>query len=397
MSALSKIGTDLCTWYVRTMAGLDQIDRLEKGELLLGARDLGVETGAVRRALAGLIQEESRCEPGVAPVLHAILFRLVFTCFGVGEELRRSFLDYWLTEDRLRKQGLFIAATLVSLALQNKHLLNPHSQTLAREWYVRQGVFKSDKLASWAPYCLQLAGYPDKAESRAREALDRRERNGSWGNDLKRTLGCAYALALSKLVSRQDLARTIDYLISRYGQGIITDIPLRCQTLRFFHLLDLVPEADLQRLHNLLTRFRKVFLSYSRIDTEVAEQVVSELEAQGFVVWIDRVGIAFGDEWPKKIADGINDSDVVLMLITQSSIQSAYCSREIIYALKKSKPLVALHVDQVPLPDEIDLMLGNIQRISMSDYREFPLLMREVGEGLNRAGAAPSRRRKDYL
>jgi hypothetical protein len=385
MSALSKIGIDLCTWYGETMARLDKIDKLEKCELLLCARDLEVETPAVRRALAGLLHEGRQSKPGDIPVVHAILFGLVFTRFGVGEELRQSFLEYWFTKGRFRKQGTFIAGALVNLALQNQHFLDPQVLSMAREWYMQQGVFRSDKLASWAPYCLQLAGYPGKAQFMAKEALGRRERDGSWGNDLKRTLGCAYALALSKLASQEDLAKTIDYLISRYWQGIIADIPLRSQTFKLFHILGLLPEGHLHRLFKLLTRFRNVFLSYSRIDLEVAEKVVAHLEEQGFVVWIDRTGIAFGDEWPKKIAAGINASEVILMLITKSSIQSDYCSREIIYALKKRKPLVALHVDQVPLPDEIDLMLGDIQRISMSDYTDFPVLMRDVGEGLNRA------------
>jgi hypothetical protein len=63
---------------------------------------------------------------------------------------------------------------------------------------------------------------------------------------------------------------------------------------------------------------------------------------------------------------------------------SDYCSKEILYALKKRKPILALHLDSTGLPDKIELMLGDIQRLSLPDYGDLPACLAAVDAGLQR-------------
>jgi hypothetical protein len=383
MIVLSEILNGLFKWYTKQLARLDEIERLEKCELLLCASDLGIDTSAIRRTLIGLLQEEERLKLEENPLLHSVLVLLVFTRFQIGEDHRRKFLEHWFGDEKFMKHGLFIGGTVVSLALQNQQIVNPTVVNYAREWFLTHKNLKSDKLVAWAPFCLQLAGYLNEAKTRAIEALGRREKNGSWGNDPKRSINCAYALVLSKLVSREDLINSIDYIISRYKQGIITELPFKAQMLRLFHVLGLVPLGPLTELRDFLTRSQRIFLSYSRIDMDAADKIVTHLEKHGFNIWIDR-DMTLGEDWPKKLASEINASDGVLMLISNNSLNSDYCLKEIVFALKKKKPVVAIHLDRTILPDKIDFMLGDIQRISMTDYINFDTFIRELENGLKR-------------
>lgn len=127
-----------------------------------------------------------------------------------------------------------------------------------------------------------------------------------------------------------------------------------------------------------------VFISYSRKDIEKAESIRRLLEGLGFNVWLDSVGIAAGEEWPTKLAEAINECDVVLMLISKSSVASEYCLKEIIFAKKKNKPIVGLRLDDAVLPDRIEFMLGDVQQITLEEPDRLESIANELSDGLRR-------------
>ena len=130
------------------------------------------------------------------------------------------------------------------------------------------------------------------------------------------------------------------------------------------------------------SKIGNVFISYSRKDIEKAERLRRLLEGLGFNVWLDLVGIAAGEEWPTKLAEAINDSDVVLMLISQASVASEYCLKEILFAKKKSKPIIGLRLDDATLPDQIEFMLGDVQQVALPEDQKIEGVMGKLSEGL---------------
>jgi len=382
--SIRGVTEDLCVWYAEIMPGLERRNPLDQYELLLCASDLRIDSPAIRRSLTSLLRQAQREEPSDIPILHSIVRLLVFTRFGVGEEARRTFLHYWVNSGEFRSQGLFVAAAFVSLALMNQTFLTPEASESVRKWYLKHKRLKSDMLASWAPFCLQMAGHRTEARTRALESLSRRQRDGSWGQERKRTIACAYALALSGVVSSEELDASIEYIASRFAQGIITELSLRCQLLRLLCVMCSLTDDQLRRLRDRLGKAQTVFVSYSRKDMETADRLVEYLEDRGYMMWIDRSRIGLGDEWPERLAAGVNACETVLMLISESALNSDYCSKEILYAIKKRKPVVAAHLDRTPLPDKIDLMLGNIQRPTAPDYLDFEEFLCAVDQGLQR-------------
>lgn len=151
--------------------------------------------------------------------------------------------------------------------------------------------------------------------------------------------------------------------------------------------IDEFTEQVTRRLRAVLaeTYFSKignVFISYSRKDIEKAHQVRSLLEGLRFNVWLDLVGIAAGEEWPTKLAEAITEADVVLMLISQASVASEYCLKEIIFAKKKNKPIVGLRLDDALLPDRIEFMLGDVQQILLGGDGKIESVMAQLTDGL---------------
>lgn len=154
-----------------------------------------------------------------------------------------------------------------------------------------------------------------------------------------------------------------------------------------YYSIEQFKEAVTQRLRYVLTeayftKIGNVFISYSRKDLEMAERLRRLLEGLWFNVWLDLVGIAAGDEWPTKLAEAINESDVVLMLISQPSVSSEYCLKEIIFAKKKNKPIVGLRLDDVLLPDKIEFMLGDVQQVLLTGDQKIEGVMGQLSDGL---------------
>lgn len=68
----------------------------------------------------------------------------------------------------------------------------------------------------------------------------------------------------------------------------------------------------------------RVFLSYSAKDKSVATQIVSALRAAGYTVWHDDSAIRPGDNLIKKIEEGIEESDAIIILLSESYLSSRW-------------------------------------------------------------------------
>ena len=55
----------------------------------------------------------------------------------------------------------------------------------------------------------------------------------------------------------------------------------------------------------------KVFISYSRKDSAIADQMVADLEGRSFEVIIDRRDLPYGEEWEAELAGFIRRADTV--------------------------------------------------------------------------------------
>ena len=103
----------------------------------------------------------------------------------------------------------------------------------------------------------------------------------------------------------------------------------------------------------------KLFISYSRSDSEIADALVASLLARGFDVTIDTRSLPFGEKWQAELAEFIRTSDTVIWLISDHSIQSHWVNWELDEVARRNKRLVPVLVGDTPR-DKLPRQLGDI-------------------------------------
>jgi TIR domain len=77
----------------------------------------------------------------------------------------------------------------------------------------------------------------------------------------------------------------------------------------------------------------QVFISHSSKDTTIARQLAHLLSEAGLNVWIPEDEILPGDNWAKKIGQALEESDLMVVLVTPQAFESEWLKEEIQYAL----------------------------------------------------------------
>ena len=86
----------------------------------------------------------------------------------------------------------------------------------------------------------------------------------------------------------------------------------------------------------------KVFISYSRKETEFAKRLTEELQKSELDFWIDWEGIPSTVDWWREIEKAIEEADAFFFLLSPDSAKSAVCGKEIDHAVKNGKRLIPL-------------------------------------------------------
>jgi hypothetical protein len=113
-----------------------------------------------------------------------------------------------------------------------------------------------------------------------------------------------------------------------------------------------------------------LFISYKRDDKLAVIPIVTRLK-KGFYfdVWIDYDSIPGGAEWRRKIREGIEKADVVLLMLTPDACASEYVKEEIDYAKEQTKEqnhwIIPL---QIKPASEADLRNLGVEHINYIDF-----------------------------
>lgn len=103
----------------------------------------------------------------------------------------------------------------------------------------------------------------------------------------------------------------------------------------------------------------RVFLSYSRRDTPIADRMVLDLEARGLDVEIDRRDLPYGEEWQVELGKFIHTSDTIVWLASEASVGSSWVKWELGEAQRLNKRLLPVRVGPL-LPEDLPEALGRI-------------------------------------
>ena len=100
-------------------------------------------------------------------------------------------------------------------------------------------------------------------------------------------------------------------------------------------------------------------MCYAHRDAETVYADLVALDEHGIKIWYDE-GIPAGSSWRGEIAAAIKGAERLLYFISDASLHSKHCLREVDYALTHDIEIVPIYLEEVSLPGELDLVLNRV-------------------------------------
>lgn len=131
----------------------------------------------------------------------------------------------------------------------------------------------------------------------------------------------------------------------------------------------------------------KVFISYASQDAAVAEQVVTALRQAGIDIWYDKQEIAPGENWGERIAEGLKQSDSMVLLMSPDALHSSRVGWDLDYALGEptySNRLITVLVggeDQFP-EQKIPWILRRLKMVRLAGSGAGPEDLSKIAEAI---------------
>ena len=128
------------------------------------------------------------------------------------------------------------------------------------------------------------------------------------------------------------------------------------------------------------SRETRIFISYSREDSDFAEHLRDDLIAGGYEAYLDKHDIRPGEPWQERLSALITRADMVVFCLSPDFVGSEICDWEVNEAERIGKRLLPVVVTE-PDPDKVPGRLKRLNYIFMRDEIEF-------SDGLNKLETA---------
>jgi TolB-like protein/tetratricopeptide (TPR) repeat protein len=113
------------------------------------------------------------------------------------------------------------------------------------------------------------------------------------------------------------------------------------------------------------TNRRTVFISYASQDAAVANDIVGVLESAGVACWIAPRDVVPGALYAGEIVRAINESSLVVLVLSAQSVASAHVGKELERASSKGRRIITLRTDAAVLPHAFEYFLSESQWIEV--------------------------------
>lgn len=105
-----------------------------------------------------------------------------------------------------------------------------------------------------------------------------------------------------------------------------------------------------------------VFVCYAHSDSKNVYSDLIELNNNKIHIWYDE-GITAGSSWRAEIATAIKGAKRFLYFISEASLHSTHCLREVDFALNNDVEIVPVYLDDSKLPGELELVLNRVHAL----------------------------------
>ena len=98
---------------------------------------------------------------------------------------------------------------------------------------------------------------------------------------------------------------------------------------------------------------KNLMISYSRQQTPFVDRFYDDLQRSGYTLWLDYHSLVPAQPWYQQIEKGVLGADVVILVVSQSSIFSKNVEPEWRLALEHKKRIILAVFEATPLPPEL--------------------------------------------
>ena len=105
-----------------------------------------------------------------------------------------------------------------------------------------------------------------------------------------------------------------------------------------------------------------IFVCYAHEDSDTVYPEMAWLCEQGLNLWYDE-GISAGKNWRAAIGDSLLGASHVLFYISERSLKSDHCNREINLALDESKDVIPIYLEDVELTSDLKVGLSRVHAL----------------------------------
>lgn len=127
-----------------------------------------------------------------------------------------------------------------------------------------------------------------------------------------------------------------------------------------------------------------VFISYSRDDSSIADEICTAFDKVGITYFIDRKRMGGVANYVTKIAEEIDNSRVMLLLASSNSYQSKFVTIELHYAFNHDIPVLPYALDNTLPPKNFEILLIHTNWHYLSDNPIVPTLLTSISELINK-------------
>lgn len=99
------------------------------------------------------------------------------------------------------------------------------------------------------------------------------------------------------------------------------------------------------------------FISYSSRDAQFVDRMAHSLSERGLRIWRDKGSIRPGDQFPEALASGLAECGTVVMVLSQSSVTSAWVAWELdrVRRLRPGTRIIPVQIDDAACPTELGM------------------------------------------
>lgn len=129
---------------------------------------------------------------------------------------------------------------------------------------------------------------------------------------------------------------------------------------------------------------KEIFISYSRKDYEKVREIKNSIDNELDIdCWMDLDGIESDAQFVNVIVSAINSHEVILFMMSASSMISKWTRDELALAERNKKRIVLMDIDHSRMPDDFFLLYNSKEQIEWSNALQRTKLFNDLRRWLN--------------